>query len=105
MLDEFDAWPVVLTTSPVKAPSSGYAGSQHRRFQACGLVHEGIMGREETLEGGAKVTVDENYVRESILVPAAKIVAGYPPTMPSFQGQLSDEEVGNLIDYIKTLSE
>lgn len=70
-----------------------------------GPTLKGKFGSMESLEGGAQVKVDENYVRESILVPTAKIVAGYPPTMPFFLGQLSDEEVGNLIDYIKTLSE
>ena len=48
--------------------------------------------------------VDDNYLRESILMPGAKIVEGYPPSMPPFQGRLTDEEVSNTIDYIKTLA-
>ena len=63
----------------------------------------GLYGRLEDLSDGTQILADENYIRESILQPATKIVAGYPPAMPSFQGRLSDEEVGNLIDYIKTL--
>ena len=47
--------------------------------------------------------MDENYLRESIYEPEAKMVKGYPPTMPSFKGILSEEEVTALIEYIKTL--
>jgi cytochrome c oxidase subunit 2 len=51
------------------------------------------------------VTVDEGYVRESILQPQAKIVTGFPPTMPSFSGQISDQEIDEVIAYIKSLKE
>ncbi len=61
------------------------------------------FGSEENLEDGSKLIVDENYLRESILNPKAKIVAGYPPVMPSFQGQLSEVELTALIEYIKSL--
>ena len=49
------------------------------------------------------VVVDENYLRESILVPAAKIVDGYPNQMVSYQGQLTDKELDALIAYIRSL--
>jgi len=49
--------------------------------------------------------VDENYIRESILNPQAKIVAGYQPVMPTFQGLLNDRQVDALIAYIKLLKE
>ena len=49
------------------------------------------------------ITVDENYLRESILQPQALIVEGYQPVMPAFEGILSDDEVTALIEYIKTL--
>lgn len=49
------------------------------------------------------VVADENYVRESILVPAAKIVDGYPNQMVSYQGQLNDKELDALIAYIRSL--
>ncbi len=52
-----------------------------------------------------EITADENYLRESILVPAAKIVQGYPNQMNSYQGQLTDKELSGLIAYIKSLSE
>ena len=50
------------------------------------------------------VLADESYLRESILNPAAKVVAGYDPVMPTFQGQLSEEEVLSLLHYLKSLA-
>ena len=47
---------------------------------------------------------DENYIRESILEPAAKVVAGYEPVMPTYQGRIKDEEITAIIEYLKTLS-
>ena len=70
-----------------------------------GPTFKGMYGKTETLEGGATVKVDDGYIRESINAPAAKIVAGYPPTMPPFQGKLSEEELNLLIDYIKSFPE
>ena len=63
------------------------------------------FGTEETLEGDQKVLVDENYVRESILQPNAKIVKGFPHgVMPTFQGQINENELNALIEYVKSLS-
>lgn len=61
------------------------------------------FGATVPLADGTTVVNDENYLRESILVPAAKIHAGYPNQMPSYQGQLSDKELEALIEFIKTL--
>ncbi len=62
------------------------------------------FGRSEKLSDGATITVDENYIRESIEMPNAKTVASFPAgTMPTFKGVLSDQEIGDLIAYIKTL--
>lgn len=53
---------------------------------------------------GSQVAVDENYLRESILAPNAKVVKGYPAgVMPTYQGQLSEDELSALIEYIKEL--
>jgi cytochrome c oxidase subunit 2 len=57
------------------------------------------------LEDGRTVTADENYVRESILDPTAKIVNGYKSVMPAFQGIVSDEQLNALVAYVKSLSE
>ena len=52
---------------------------------------------------GSTITADDAYIRESILAPAAKVVAGYQPVMPSFQGQLTEEQILALTAYIKSL--
>ncbi|HSE90679.1 MAG TPA: cytochrome c oxidase subunit II [Candidatus Binatia bacterium] len=64
----------------------------------------GLFGKVVKLEGGVTVTVDEDYIRESIIDPRAKIVAGYQPIMPTFKGLVSEEGLLQLIAYIKSLS-
>ncbi len=82
---------------------------------ACGNCHKadgsgrcpslvGLFGRSVQLADGRLVEADEAYLRESILQPDAKIVAGYQPLMPTFQGQVSEEGVLQLIEYIKSLA-
>ena len=63
----------------------------------------GLYGKSVGLEGGGSAVVNEAYIRESILNPAAKLVAGYKPIMPTFKGQISEEGVMQLIAYIKSL--
>jgi cytochrome c oxidase subunit 2 len=63
----------------------------------------GLYDSDVMLEEGQIVRADENYLRESILNSTAKIVAGYPPVMPSYRGQLSEEQLFQLIAYIKSL--
>jgi cytochrome c oxidase subunit 2 len=72
--------------------------------QGRGPSLRGVFGHEVTLANGQKVTADEAYVRESILVPTAKMVAGYPPLMPTFQGVVSEEQIAQLTAYIKSLA-
>jgi len=67
-----------------------------------GPSFKGLFGKQEQTSAGT-VTVDEEYIRESVLQPAAKVVQGFQPVMPTYQGQLSDREVSGLIEYIKTL--
>ncbi|PIS10665.1 MAG: cytochrome c oxidase subunit II [Bdellovibrio sp. CG10_big_fil_rev_8_21_14_0_10_47_8] len=66
---------------------------------------KGVFGlKEHEMDDGQKVSVDENYVRESILNPNAKVVKGYPKgVMPTFQGQLSEDQLNALIEFIKSL--
>jgi cytochrome c oxidase subunit 2 len=64
----------------------------------------GIFGKPVQLEGGRTVMADENYIRESILSPSAKIVSGFKPIMPVFQGLVSEEQLNALVAYIKSLS-
>jgi cytochrome c oxidase subunit 2 len=61
------------------------------------------FGTPEELSNGSRVAVDESYVRESILNPQAKLVAGYGPLMPTFQGLVSEENVMALVEYVKSL--
>jgi cytochrome c oxidase subunit 2 len=71
--------------------------------QGRGPVLEGLFGKEVQLQDGGKVKVDEAYIRESILNPRAKVVAGFQPIMPTFQGQVSEEQLLQLIAYIKSI--
>lgn len=64
---------------------------------------KGIFGEKQQLASGKSVTVDEDYIRESILNPGAKVVKGYQPVMPSFKGQFDDNQINAIIEYIKTL--
>ncbi|HMO16908.1 MAG TPA: cytochrome c oxidase subunit II [Oligoflexia bacterium] len=67
-----------------------------------GPSFQGLFDKKShEMESGLKVDVDENYVRESILNPAAKIVKGYPNAMPAFEGQLSEDEIAGLIAFLK----
>jgi len=66
---------------------------------------EGLFGKTQTLQNGATVVVDEAYVRESILNPGLKITAGFQPIMPAFQGLVSEEQLLELVEYIKSLKE
>ena len=68
-----------------------------------GPALNGIYGTKVELADGSSVEVDDNYIRESIMVPAAKVVKGFAPVMPSFQGQLNDKQTNGLIEYIKSL--
>ncbi|MGH9940856.1 MAG: protein kinase domain-containing protein [Pyrinomonadaceae bacterium] len=63
----------------------------------------GLLGEEVRLSNQVTTVADESYIRESILVPQARVVAGYKPIMPSFQGKLSDEQVSQLVAYIVSL--
>jgi cytochrome c oxidase subunit 2 len=69
-----------------------------------GPVLAGLFGHTVQLQSGEIVTVDEQYLRESILQPSAKITAGYQPVMPAFQGIVSEEQLLALIEYVKSLS-
>ncbi|MGH9816049.1 MAG: cytochrome c oxidase subunit II [Candidatus Acidiferrales bacterium] len=69
-----------------------------------GPMLEGVFGQPAALTTGQRVTVDEAYIRESILNPQAKVVLGYQPVMPTFQGQVTEEQILQLIAYIKSLT-
>jgi cytochrome c oxidase subunit 2 len=62
-----------------------------------------LFGSTAQIKGAGSVVVDENYIRESVLEPQAKIVEGFAPVMPTYAGRLSDKDITGLIEYIKTL--
>lgn len=68
-----------------------------------GPSFQGIWDSERTMQDGETVTVDENYIRESILEPNARVVEGFDPVMPPFEGTLDDRQIDAIIEYIKTI--
>jgi cytochrome c oxidase subunit II len=64
----------------------------------------GLFGNKVQLQGGQTLTADENYIRESILEPRAKVTAGYPPIMPTFKGLISEDGILQIVAYIKSLT-
>jgi len=98
------------------APEGSLASAGARLFQdlACNTCHrpdaqgrgpvlEGLFGKTVTLQSGETITVDEAYVRESILNPSARVTAGFQPIMPTFQGLVTEEQLLQLIAYVKSL--
>jgi protein SCO1 len=78
----------------------------------CGACHarrdlapplEGLQGRRVELEGGVAVHADTAYVRESIVAPDAKVVAGYTTRMPSYERELTQRQLDALVEYVGTL--
>lgn len=90
-------------------------GERLTKQNGCGACHsvdgskmtgptwKGLWGRTSQFTDGTSATVDENYVRQSILEPNAKLVSGYAGQMPSFQGKFNDEQLAAVIAYLKTL--
>ena len=80
--------------------ASCHAGDPQQR----GAQLEGIFGKEVRLVGGQTVIANEDYIRKSILEPSTQIVEGYQPIMPTFKGQVTEEQLVSLVAYIKSLS-
>ena len=108
--DDYDRW----VAGSVSGMTLAEAGKMMFQSLGCETCHNkdsgargpdltGRFGRAEMLQTGRTVVMDEDYVRESILNPAAKIVAGYQPLMPTFQGQISEENLMRIIAYIKSI--
>jgi cytochrome c oxidase subunit 2 len=70
-----------------------------------GPSYNGMYGSQVKLADGSTVLADDGYIRESILQPNAKLVAGYQPVMPSFQGQVTEDQIAALTAYIKSLKD
>ncbi|MGH9554276.1 MAG: cytochrome c oxidase subunit II, partial [Terriglobales bacterium] len=114
-------WVEVMEPAQYQSWLSGGAGgslasSGEKLFRdlACNTCHSaesgargpdlaGLFGRPVELEARQAVVADENYLRESIVDPRAKLVKGYQPIMPTFQGQISEEGLLQLVAYMKSL--
>jgi len=95
-------------TSPVAAGHKlfldlGCHTCHHLNRQGIGPMLTGLFGSRVQLQNGQTVVADDDYVRESIVDPLAKIAAGFQPLMPSFQGRVDEEQLMDLITYIKSL--
>jgi cytochrome c oxidase subunit 2 len=107
---QYEAWMNGGTTGPLSATGEkifselGCVTCHRSDTQGRGPNLQGVFGNPVQLEDGRTVTADENYVRESILDPGAKIVKGFKPVMPTFQGLVSEEQLNALVAYVKSLS-
>ena len=109
---DFDNW----LSGNVNQQSAATAGQQLYQSLGCVSCHganaegsrgpalQGLFNSQMQLNNGQVAKADENYLRESILNPQAKIVAGFGPIMPSFQGQVNEEQLLQLVAYVKSLS-
>ncbi len=113
-------WVYVMTPSDyeqwlsggVKEPTMAQAGAQLYEQFGCITCHGtgkgppfvNLYGSRVKLSDGTTVVADDAYLRESILFPSAQIVAGYPEIMPTFKGQITEEQILQLIAYIKSLN-
>jgi cytochrome c oxidase subunit II len=109
--EEFFKWLDEQAVTEV-TPEAGQALYTSKGCNAChsvdgsrlvGPSFKGLWEREGKMADGTTVKADAAYITESILAPNAKVVEGYPPAMPSFQGQLKQDQIDALIAYIKTL--
>ncbi|HEX8550840.1 MAG TPA: cytochrome c oxidase subunit II [Abditibacteriaceae bacterium] len=89
------------------------AGSRLFRQHGCSGCHgpnssvkapllEGIYGSQRALENGKFVVADDRYLHDSILLPQKEIRAGFKPIMPTYKGRISEGEIMQIIDYLKT---
>jgi cytochrome c oxidase subunit 2 len=114
--EEYDAQVIAATTLEQGEGETLEAfGEKVYKSFACNSCHNtdatvkvgpgfgGVFGKTETFSDGSSQTVDENYIRESIYTPNAKVVAGFTPQMPSFAGQINDDQMNAIIAYIKSL--
>jgi len=112
-----DASDTIQQTPPAQSDFEKKAAAGQQLFQSLKCVEchgdkgegkigpalVGLLGEEVRLNNEVTTVADESYIRESILAPNARIVAGYKPIMPSFRRQLTDEQVSQLVAFIVQL--
>lgn len=113
--EEFDAWVEAMTSFDIGTLSADERGKYYYQTLGCAGCHsvdgsklvgpsfQGLWGRQENIQGADPVTVDENYIQESIWVPGAKLVEGYANQMPTYKGQIDEKQIDDLIAFMKTL--
>lgn len=109
--DGFNKW-IMSENAPDERPE--VYGEKLYQTQGCASCHStsgapligpsfrDLWGRQENIEGGSPVLVDEQYVRDSILNPGKQIVAGYPPQMPAYP--FNDAQLNAIFAYLKSIS-
>ncbi|MGA7751668.1 MAG: cytochrome c oxidase subunit II [Candidatus Sulfotelmatobacter sp.] len=108
---QYEAWMSGGTTGPLSATGEkifaelGCVTCHRTDSQGRGPNLQGVFGKPVLLEDGRTVVADENYIRESILDPGAKIVNGFKPVMPTFQGLVSEEQLNALVAYVKSMAQ
>jgi cytochrome c oxidase subunit 2 len=108
---EYAQWMAVGASPPLQETGKqlfatlGCATCHRFDVQGRGPDLTGVYNKPVLLEDGRTVIADENYVRESILNPTAKIVNGFKPVMPTFQGIVSEEQLNALVAYVKSLAQ
>jgi cytochrome c oxidase subunit 2 len=108
---DYVAWLAGAAAGEANPTASGEKLFSEKACATCHLANgsgrapslNGVYGARVLLADGSAVVADDAYIRESILQPAAKVVAGYQPLMPTFQGLLTEEQVIALTAYIKSL--
>lgn len=96
--------PALVDTGEVLFQNLGCANCHAANGQGIGPSLVGLFGSQVELESGEIVNADADYIRRSIIDPNAQIVAGYPPIMPTFAGQIDEEELFRLVEYIRSLT-
>jgi cytochrome c oxidase subunit 2 len=105
---EYAAW---LTSGTTATNSPAAQGRKLFLQHGCADCHEtgrapnlqGVFGQPVLLSDGSTIVADESYIREHILTPGRKVVYGYQPIMPSFAGQLTEDDLVQLLAYIKSI--
>jgi cytochrome c oxidase subunit 2 len=113
--EEYDAWVKEKTTFDPSTLTAVERGEYWYKKKGCNACHstdgakkvgptfQALYGKTENIADGTTVTVDDSYISESILVPGEKVVAGYANQMPTFQGQVTTDQITDIIEFIKSL--
>jgi cytochrome c oxidase subunit II len=112
--EDYDAW-LKNAANYLKTLPPAEAGKMLYKRRGCAQCHslddtagtgpsfKGIYGKSVKMSDGSSVLVDDNYIRQSILEPQAKVVSGYQPVMSTYKGLVSDDDISALIEFIKSL--